>query len=274
MSIPKSVAIKAKTDQLTFTVANQADVNVVDWKGSAAPAMTGDAFARLGAPVGASISADLAAVKAVDDAVKAKTDNLPASPAATGSAMTLTAAYDAAKTAATQTSVDDLPTNAELTSGLAGADDATLAAIAALNNISTASIRTELATELGRIDVASSTRLATSGYTAPDNADILLIKAKTDNLPGDPADASDIAAAFAAVGSALASLNNLSPAGVRAALGMASANLDTQIGALSIPTAEAIADEVAIRTLLANVKYVNDVQIIGDGSQSNRWRPA
>jgi len=40
------------------------------------------------------------------DAIKDKTDNLPASPAAVGSAMTLTAAYDAAKTAATQTAVE------------------------------------------------------------------------------------------------------------------------------------------------------------------------
>jgi hypothetical protein len=38
-------------------------------------------------------------------AVKAKTDNMPASPAATGAAMTLTSAYDPAKTAATQASV-------------------------------------------------------------------------------------------------------------------------------------------------------------------------
>ena len=38
-------------------------------------------------------------------AIKAKTDNLPASPAAVGSAMILTSAYDAAKTAASQTSV-------------------------------------------------------------------------------------------------------------------------------------------------------------------------
>lgn len=53
-------AIKAKTDQLTFTVANQIDANVLDWKSATAPAMTGDAFARLGAPVGASISADIA----------------------------------------------------------------------------------------------------------------------------------------------------------------------------------------------------------------------
>jgi len=55
-------AIKVKTDSLTFTVANQVDVNVTNWKGSTAPAMTGDAFARLGAPAGASIAADIAAL--------------------------------------------------------------------------------------------------------------------------------------------------------------------------------------------------------------------
>ena len=46
--------------------------------------------------------ATAAALTTVGDnvaAVKAKTDNLPATPAATGDAMTLTAAYDAAKTA-------------------------------------------------------------------------------------------------------------------------------------------------------------------------------
>lgn len=59
-------------------------------------------------------------------AIKAKTDNLPASPAAVGSAMILTVAYDAAKTAATQTSVDDLPTSAELATALGTADDAVL----------------------------------------------------------------------------------------------------------------------------------------------------
>lgn len=47
-------------------------------------------------------------VDAVVDAIKAKTDNLPASPAAVGSAMTLTSAYDAAKSAASQASVDAL----------------------------------------------------------------------------------------------------------------------------------------------------------------------
>lgn len=76
-------------------------VDVTDWKNSTAPAMTGDAFARLGAPAGASVSADVASIKTdtgttipatlavIDDfldtevaAIKAKTDNLPASPAA------------------------------------------------------------------------------------------------------------------------------------------------------------------------------------------------
>lgn len=37
------------------------------------------------------------------------------------------------------------------------------------------------------VDVVISSRLATAGYTAPDNADIAAIKAKTDNLPASPA---------------------------------------------------------------------------------------
>lgn len=63
--------ILANTTGITFTVANQVDVNVVDWKGAAAPAMTGDAFARLGAPAGASIAADLAEIEAETDGIAA-----------------------------------------------------------------------------------------------------------------------------------------------------------------------------------------------------------
>ena len=44
-------------------------------------------------------------------------------------------------------------------------------------------VRTELAVELGRIDAMISSRLAAAGYTAPDNAGVAAIKAKTDNLP-------------------------------------------------------------------------------------------
>ena len=48
---------------------------------------------------GLATSSALSSVASNVSAVKAKTDNLPASPAAVGSAMTLTSAYDAAKTA-------------------------------------------------------------------------------------------------------------------------------------------------------------------------------
>lgn len=74
-------AIKAKTDQLTFTGANKVDANVVDWKGATAPAMTGDAYARLGAPFGVSVSGDIASVQADILAVKVRTDALPDDPA-------------------------------------------------------------------------------------------------------------------------------------------------------------------------------------------------
>jgi len=176
--------------------------------------------------------------------VKAKTDLIPANPAAVGDAMTLTTAYDAAKTAATQTSVDDIasevssvkatvealdlsgvatqasvdalgsplqaddyvasPTASEIATqvelAIINEDDgqAVLQAIAdqiANENISATAIatavRNELATELGRIDVASSTLatatqvgapLQASAYVEPANSDIAYIKAAVDEL--------------------------------------------------------------------------------------------
>lgn len=53
-------------------------------------------------------------------------------------------------------------------------------------------VRAELSTELGRIDATISTRLAAAGYTAPDNSGIAAIKERTDNLPDNPADVSDV----------------------------------------------------------------------------------
>lgn len=55
--------------QINQAANGQVDTNVVYWKGSTAPAMTGDAFARLGAPAGASVSADVAAVKTKTDSL-------------------------------------------------------------------------------------------------------------------------------------------------------------------------------------------------------------
>jgi hypothetical protein len=67
-------------------------------------------------------------------------------------------------------------------------DDLTVGLIAA-------QVRVELATELARLDVAVGTRLATAGYSAPDNAAIAAIKAKTDLIPaGGPLAASSYTA--------------------------------------------------------------------------------
>lgn len=86
--------IKAKTDSLTFTVAGDVDCNVQTWKGAAAQDMTGDAFARLGAPAGASVSADVAAVKAETAAILTDTAVIGAAGAGL-TALPWNAAWDA-----------------------------------------------------------------------------------------------------------------------------------------------------------------------------------
>lgn len=100
-----------------------------------------------------------------------------------GSAMTLTADYDAAKTAASQTSVNDLPTNAELAAALAGADDAVLAAIAALNNLSAAGAQAAAAAALAAYGAA----LETTAQSIKLKTDLLDISAITVNsgIDGD-----------------------------------------------------------------------------------------
>lgn len=109
---------------------------------------------------------------------------------------------------ATQVSVDDLPTNAELATSQAAADDATLAAIAALNNLSAAQVNTEVDTALADYDAPTFAELD-ARTDAIDAALVIIddfldtevaaIKAKTDSLPADPADASDIATATTAI---------------------------------------------------------------------------
>jgi len=120
-------------------------------------------------------------------------------------------------------------------------------------------VRTELATELARIDVATSTRLAAASYTAPLDAagtrsavglasanldtqltaiddyldtEVAAIKAKTDNLPSDPADASDIAASFSTVNSTLSTIAGYIDTEVAAIL----AAVDTEVGAIKTVT--------------------------------------
>jgi hypothetical protein len=71
--------------------------------------------------------------------------------------------------------------------------------------------------------------LLAASYTAPANADITAIKAKTDNLPSDPADQSAVESAIAAATSPLATSANLA---------IVAGYLDTEIAAILADTNE------------------------------------
>jgi hypothetical protein len=129
-------------------------------------AQTGDSFARLGAPAGASISADIAAIEAQTDDIGAAGAGLSAIPwnaawdaEVQSEVADALAVYDPpTRTEATSdkdeilTAVGDVPTNAELSTALAAADDAVLAAIAALNNLSQANVRSALGMASANLD--------------------------------------------------------------------------------------------------------------------------
>lgn len=227
-------------------------------------------------------------------AIKAKTDSLPASPAAVGSAMTLAAdaigamtlAADAGSelaaavwSGATRTLTTSLdPTAATIAAAVWNAlrtahtaagsfgegviastvSDKTGYALSAagvaavqtgLSTLTPAGVKTQAdqaladvgltTTVTGHIDAAITTRLPTAGYTAPDNAGISAIKAKTDNLPANPA----------AVGSAMTLAADAITAATLAAdaaaeIGVAVWTADNRALSTPPPTAAAIAAAV------------------------------
>lgn len=141
---------------------------------------------------------------------------------------------------ATQTSVDDLPTNAELTTALATADDAVLAAVAIVD---------------GNVDA---------------------IKVKTDNLPTDPADASVISDRFDILDTSVADLPTnaeltsalaTSDDAVLAAVAVVDGNVDA-IKAKTDSLSFTVAGQID-----ANIKYVNNVGVDGAGTVGDPWGP-
>jgi hypothetical protein len=135
-------AIKAKTDTLVNgpTLVQIEGSTVLAKEATLADKASQASVTALGTPMQAS------SYTAPDNisiaAIKVKTDVIPASPAAVGSAMTLSPAYDAAKTAATQTSVNAIPTTTLLS----------------------ADIRLD---KLINLDTTISSRLPSSSYTGP-----------------------------------------------------------------------------------------------------------
>lgn len=215
--------------------------------------VAGDAFTRLGAPAGASVSADVAAIKAETATILSDTndiqtripaalvggridanvgaisgdsvaaDNLEAAADGTGFNLGGGSVVAASVTGAVGSVTGNVGGNVTGSVGSVATGGITAASIAAdaigaselaadaAAEIASA-VRTELTTELGRVDVAVSTRLATAGYTAP-----------------------------------------LDAAGTRSAVGLATANLDTQLGDLptnaELATALAAADDAVLALL-------------------------
>ncbi len=142
--------------------------------------------------------------------------------------------------------IADVPTNVELSAALASADDATLAAIAALNNLSAAQVNTQCASAISSAALATAANLATvAGYL---DTEIAAIQAKTDNLPSDPADASVIAGLIAAIPAAPTAAANASA--TRTELATELARIDA---AISSRSTYAGADTSGTTTLLARV---------------------
>lgn len=166
-------AIKTKTDQFVFTIANQVDANALSGGGSGLDAAGVRSAIGLAS---ANLDTQLSTIDTVVDAVKIKTDNLPTDPADESSIQAAISAIPAAPSAST---------------------------------VATA-VRSELATELGRIDAATSTRLAAAGYTAPANADIAAILVDTGTT----------------IPAQISGLNNLSAADVNAQVDIALSDFD------------------------------------------------
>lgn len=70
----------------------------------------------------------------------------------------------------------------------------------------------------------------------------------------------------------------LSAAGTRAAIGLASANLDTQLGAIdtAVDAVQAKTDQLNFTVpgqLDSNIQYVNDTEVTGNGQSGSEWGP-
>ena len=102
--------------------------------------------------------------------------------------------------------------------------------------------------------LATAANLATlTGYV---DTEVAAIKAKTDNLPSDPADASDVASLIAAVSAKVDTVDDF---------------LDTEIAAIKAKTDQltfTVANQVD-----TNIQSVNDITVNGIGTAENPWGP-
>lgn len=98
---------------------------------------------------------------------------------------------------------------------------------------------------------------ALSDVLAAVDTEIAAIKAKTDNLPSDPADASDIATVLTAIQTALSTVASY---------------VDTEVAAIKAKTDKLTFD--GSNNVAANAKAINDTPLTGNGSSGTPWGPA
>ena len=145
---------------------------------------------------------------------------------------------------ATQTSVDDLPTNAELATALGTADDAVLAVLGSPAGAS-------LAADVAAVK-AQTAAIETDTQDIQGRLPAALVSGRIDASVGAMEANTLTASALAAdaVTEIQSGLSTLTAAGVRTAVGLASANLDTQLDALptnaELATALGTADDAVL----------------------------
>jgi hypothetical protein len=243
---------------VTLLNAAGAKLETAPWTQATASLSDSDKAAIAAATKAQLEASTVLAKEATTAAVKAKTDNLPASPAAVGSAMTLTVAYDAAKTALASTAYT-APDNTSITAIKAKTDklqfnaqDHVSVNVHQLQAAAVTSIQDGLATSANV--AAAQTAIIDQVNANETKIDALQttatgIKTKTDTLVNGPTLVQIEASTVLAKEATLASKSS-----------------QASVTALGNPIqAGAVVD--------ANIIKVNDVFVDGSGTKADPWGP-
>lgn len=281
-------------------------------------------LAVLGTPAGVSMSADIAAIKAETASILTDTAEIGAAGAGL-TAVPWNASWDAEVQSEVTDALNayDPPTKAELDAAVANVsvDEIQASALADLFNTDSgttygsavagsvvkeiadnaggsslseagiaSAVRTELTTELGRIDVATSTRASQTSVddipTAAENADAIWDESVTGHVTVDTYGARIGTRLDNTITSRMASYTQ--PTGFLAAtfpttVGDATAAALTTVEG-KIDTVDTVADAIKAKTdsltftvpgqADVNIQYVNDVEVTGNGQSGTEWGPA
>lgn len=251
----------------------------------------GDAFTRLGAPAGASIAADIAAIDTVVDTILVDTNELQTNQGDWATATGFSTFNPASDTVANVTLVGTCTTNTDMR----GTDNALLAAsytapdnssisailtdtgttipaqISSLNNISAADVNAQVDTALADYDAPTKAEMD-SAFTEIKGA---TFSGTTDSLEAIR-DRGDAAWTTGAGGSAPTveeiraeiDANSTQLAAIVADTNELQTNQGDWVTATGFSTFDANTDVVE-----ANIKYVNDIEVTGNGEDATPWNP-